>query len=291
VGERVGGRISSWDSSKERIRARIGRRFCYFAFPKMLTLDSRLPFTLPMLTLMPDSKSQGKQMASRLQVPTAKSAISIPLSSLPPYECGAILFSYLAFPDPVADLQRSKAHAALCSLALRANAADDGTFAPHLVKPGYLLLREGDIRAALRSVDRRMKDRLSSAIIAKPFLEQATTGRPPRLPPEVSNLSLSTMAEYVMFHGKADHDRGDIKNFHARVLRPSLPVIHLAVALNLVFERTKPAGLMKFGIYDLIRSPEAIRFLIETAQPLEVIFMKISRLGIGKDTLLRFRLS
>jgi hypothetical protein len=51
----------------------------------------------------------------------------------------------------------------------------------------------------------------------------------------------------LLFRGKADHDRGDVKNFHARVWRPSLPVLHLAIALNLLFDHTRPAGLDKLA--------------------------------------------
>lgn len=68
-------------------------------------------------------------------------------------------------------------------------------------------------------------------------------------------------------------------------------MIHLAVALNVLFERTKPAGLEKLAVHDLIRSPEAIEFLVETAQPLGPTFPQITKLGISDDTLLRFRLT
>jgi len=219
--------------------------------------------------------------------------INIPLSSLPMYECGAILFTYLAFPEPGAEEARGTAHAALCHLALRAISQDDpsGRWAPQIIKPGYALLTESDVRTALRTMDRRLSDRLKAAIVAKPFLEQATNGQAPRLPPGVDHLSIENMAEYLLFRAKENADVGDVKNFHARVWRASLPVIHLAVALNVLFECTKPAGLEKLAVHDLIRSPEAIEFLVETAQPLESIFPQITKLGISDDTLLRFRLT
>jgi hypothetical protein len=125
--------------------------------------------------------------------------------------------------------------------------------------------------------------------MAKPFLEHATTGRDPKLPPGVAQASLNSMADYVQFRAKLVPDRGDVKNFHARVWRPSLPVIHLAVALNHLFERTIPAGLTKLTVSDLMRSPEALQFLVDTAQSLEPILPTISRFNIGNETLIKFR--
>ena len=50
-------------------------------------------------------------------------------------------------------------------------------------------------------------------------------------------------------------------------------------------------GSEKLAAHDLIRSPSAIEFIVETAQPLEPIFPQITKLGISDDTLLRFRLT
>ncbi len=219
--------------------------------------------------------------------------INISLSSLPPYECGAILFTYLAFPEPAVEEDRGRIHAALCHLALRAISQDDpsGQWAPQIIKPGYALLSESDVRNALRTMDRRLADRRQAAIVAKPFLEQATTGQVPRLPPGVDQLSVENMAEYLLLRSSPSPDKAEVKNFHGRVWRPSLPVIHLALALNMLFEHTRTAGLEKLAVHDLIRSPEAIEFLSKTAELLELIFLQITKLGINDATLLKFRLT
>lgn len=221
----------------------------------------------------------------------ADSEISICLSGLPHYECGALLFSYLAFPEPGAEDTRADVHASLCHLALKAITQDDpdGQWTPAVIKPGYALLSESKVRTSLRTMDRRLRDRLDAATVAKPFLEQATTGKTPRLPAGVDSLTLTSMAEYLMFRTKPNADGGDLKNFHARVWKPSLPVIHLAVALNVLFERTNEASLGTLAIHDLIRSPEVIRFLLETAEPLEPLFQEIAALGVPENTLVRFR--
>ena len=219
--------------------------------------------------------------------------IRIPVSSRPIYECGAMLFAYLASPAPDEDPQRADLDAALCHLALRAaaNENEHQLWSPQQLKPGYALLSESEVRVATRTVNRRLHDRLQAAIIDKPFLEQAQTGQPPRLPPGGEKLSLANMAEYLLFRDKPDHDRGDVRNFHARIWRPSLPVLHLAIALNLLFERTRPVGLDKLAVHDLIRSREAIQFLVETAQSLETLLTQIPALGLNKTPLLPFWLS
>ena len=55
--------------------------------------------------------------------------------------------------------------------------------------------------------------------------------------------------------------------------------------------RTRPVGLHKLAVHDLIRSREAIQFLVETAQSLETLLTQIPALGLSKTPLLRFRLS
>jgi hypothetical protein len=83
--------------------------------------------------------------------------IAIRLSSLPVYECGATLFTYLAFPEPGMDDRRAEAHAALCHLALRAMVQDDpaALWTPQLVKLGYALHTENQARLAAKTIDRR----------------------------------------------------------------------------------------------------------------------------------------
>jgi hypothetical protein len=110
---------------------------------------------------------------------------------------------------------------------------------PQLIKPGYALLLESEVRTASRTVDRRLRDRLQAAIVVKPFLEQATTAQPPTLPPEVQKLSLEHMAKYLLFRDKSDHDHGDVKNLHARVQRSSLDAstIEFNAALRTIVRR------------------------------------------------------
>ena len=224
--------------------------------------------------------------------------ISVCLSGLPTYEAGAVLFTYLAFPEPGDDAedQRATVHAALCHLALHAISQehDSASWAPQILKPNYALMTESEVRTALRTFDRRLHDRAQAALMVKPFLEEAVTGASPSLPAGVKRLSLAAMAEWLTLRGKdeaAVWDRADTKNFLARVWRPSIPVLHIALGLNLLHERTHAAGIEKLAIHDLIRSPEAIAFILEQAIPLETLLPQIPHLGIPERELLRLRLT
>lgn len=219
--------------------------------------------------------------------------VGVPLSSGAVYEAGAVLFSYLAFPEAGAEARRADVQAALYHLALRATGAEepDWLWTPSLIKPGYALMRDAEVERATRTMDRRLRDRLDAAIVAKPLLEEVPPGGRPRLPPGVERPSIAALGEYVMFRSRENTDRGDPKNFHARTWQTGLPVIHLAVALNLLFERTLETGMGTLAVHDLVRSREAIEFLTRTAVNLESVILGNLHFGIAPDRLIRFRLT
>jgi len=219
--------------------------------------------------------------------------IGVRLSIAPTYESGAVLFSYLAFPEPEAVARRADVHAALCHLALRATGDEypDWLWTPTPIKPGYALMREAEVQRATRTMDRRLRERLDAAIVAKPLLEEVAPDQPPRLPPGINKATLAALGEYMLFRNRATVDVSDVRNFHARVWQASLPVIHLAVALNVLFERTLAAGMGKLAVHDLVRSREAVEFLTRTATELEPIILANPRFGIGANQLVRFRLT
>jgi hypothetical protein len=221
----------------------------------------------------------------------ATHTINVQLSTAPTYECGAVLFSYLAFPEDAAEARRADVHAALCHLALRATGDEDTSWlwTPALIKPGYALMREDDVKRAVRTMDSRLRDRLGAAIVAKALLEELAPDQQPRLPPGVDRPSIAALNEYVMFRSRENSDHGDVRNFHTRVWRATLPVIHVAVALNVLFERTLAAGMGTLAVHDLVRSPEALAFLLQAATDLEHVILANPRFGISAKQLIRFR--
>ena len=223
----------------------------------------------------------------------SKNVIPIRVSVVSPYESGAVLFTYLAFPEPEADIRRADVYTALCNLALRTTGAEDESWlwTPTLIKPGYALMRETEVQRAVRTMDRRLQARLSAAIVAKALLEEVAPGQSPHLPPGVEKPTLAALGEYVLFRNRTSVDLSDVRNFHARVWQASLPVIHLAVALNVLFERTLAVGIGNLAVHDLVRSREVIEFLTRTATELEPIVLSNPQFGIGADQLVRFRLT
>ena len=158
----------------------------------------------------------------------------IRISNDPLYEAGAVLFSCLAFPEPEAEIRRLDAHTALCHLALRATAeADhDWLWTPTPIKPGYALMQQTEVQKAVRTMDRRLRERLDAAIVAKPFLQEVAPGQQTRLPPGVGKPTLAALGEYVLFRNRATVDVSDVRNFHGRVWQASLPVIHCRATIR-----------------------------------------------------------
>ena len=215
--------------------------------------------------------------------------ISVPLSSLPVYESGAVLFAYLAFPEPDADIQRGEAQVALCKLALEAMAEEDSLFkwVPRLIKPGHLMMSDKDVARILRTFDGRIQDRLIAARMAIPFLQQAESGGPPRLPNGVTQLSISQLAEFVL----ASSSEESPVNLQSRVWSPSLPVIHVAVATEVALHLAHRSGAPRLNVHVLARSSDFIRFVVQEAEKYEPLFTLAPKLELALDRLVRFRLT
>ena len=205
------------------------------------------------------------------------------------YECGASLIALLAYPkDDDTDTQRSELHRALCYLALRACAENHERWAnsPQLIKPCYALTPKSDVNKALRSLERRLRDRIFAGHMAMPFFERASTGRPPRLPKGVKRLSINQLSAFVL------HQTGqsEPENVESRIWRPSLPVIHLAAAVQVVGQILERDGLRAPHIGHLITNRILIEAIVRVAEVYEALIPKIARLSIGPDLLVRVRL-
>src|SRR5712672_1686219 len=156
----------------------------------------------------------------------------IDFDQLEVYEAGALLLTWLAYPheNKEDDERRSRVHTALCACALRAKCEMDPVWAnsPQSVKPIYLCQTERDLNRSLRTLQRRLRDRMVAARMAYPFLKEAETGEVPELPPSVKRLSINQMAELVL----TDAGHTDPENVETRIWRESRPVIHLASAVH-----------------------------------------------------------
>lgn len=215
----------------------------------------------------------------------AATPVAIPLSTLPVYECGAVLFAYLAFPGANEENRRGDVQAALCHQILWGMGEEDQAWAwsPQTLKPGYLLQTEAEVRASLRTFDRRIRDRLVAARMVMPFILKGDSGRSPKLPKAVRRLSIKQMAELVL----PDANTADPENVETRAWKPSLPVLHLAAAVAVVINDVQPRGASKLPIEALCRVPEAVEFIVKEAERYSGILRLMPRFeGIGKSLVL-----
>lgn len=215
--------------------------------------------------------------------------VGVPLSSLPVYEAGAVLFAYLAFPEPDADIRRGEAQIALCNLALQAMAHEDpaSQWAPQMMKPGYLLMKDQEVTRIMGEFDRRLRDRRTAARMAIPILQAAETGYPAKLPKGVTQLSIAQMAQFVV----REAGEKDPINLRSRTWTPSLPVLHIAIAAEVALDLARTANAPVLDVQLLMRSEDFIRFVVEQAEMYEAILPLAPKLEQSLLQLVRFRLT
>ena len=205
------------------------------------------------------------------------------------YEIGAALVTFLAYPAKEnTDEMRGGIHRLLCGLALRARCEVDPQWAnsPRRIKPIYAFCNDQEINRTWKTMKRRCRDRMAAGRMAIAFLKEAESGQVPKLPLGVKRLSLNQIAELV----RRDAGQSDAVNVISRVWRPSLPVIHLAAAIQVIFQRYSASGAGELTVGDLITNRRLIKIVIQTAQTYEGLIAKIHRPRIKPADLIQLRL-
>jgi hypothetical protein len=201
-----------------------------------------------------------------------------------PFEIGASLLSILAFPGPAEEGARKGAADALCAEALRKTIAADPEHAVEwrAAYPGYTAIDASESRRRLRTLARRLRDRMIASRMSLGFLQEALAKQPARLPASMSRLSINELSKLVLDQS----GESDPENVEKRVWRQSLPVIHLAAAMQIV-ARAMGADLERYG-YVLDNAPlhAAVIYL---AQVYEHIVFSDPRFGKRRDQLIRIR--
>lgn len=143
-------------------------------------------------------------------------------------ETGARFFSALAFPGVDEEIARTNAEVAWAGQFLHEANRIDGSSAP-FADPRLNELVNADpawCGAALRTSRRRLGDRMRTARSVRPWIRDWLE-RPQPLPGGMKKFSQRQIAKYL---SGGDQEKAD--NFQKRVLRPSRPVLHLAVAID-----------------------------------------------------------
>ena len=196
----------------------------------------------------------------------------VDLNRVEVYEAGASLITLLAYPREREEVW-AQVHASLCSYALRIRSASepDQATVPQPIKPIYAFRLEQDISRDLRTLERRMRDRMIAGRMGIGFLKEAVTGR---VPEGLKRLSINELAELV----RDDAGYSEPENVEARIWRPSLPVIHLATALQVLLHLSVLLGR---GVIELV---------IRTAEYHRVLFTRCRSLRLDSESLIRIRL-
>jgi hypothetical protein len=233
----------------------------------------------------PGGKSPEREIFGTLLI-MSTDALEIDLSRSPVYEAGAILVTLLALPDGD-ETQRGNLHASLCYLAILGQAHLKGFGAEQPIKPIYAFRSEDDVAKDLRTLERRLRDRIVAARMAIPFLQAAVMNAPPKLPFGIEKLSLNRLSEIAI---RDLNQESDSANVETRIWRPSLPVIHLAVATALAMEAAGQAG-EDINIGHLLTNRTLIEWIVTEAEKYAALIEKGGVLpGKASPSLIRVRL-
>lgn len=204
------------------------------------------------------------------------------------HEGGATLVALLAYPrDDGESSGRAGLHASLCALALqtRFEGQPEG-LAPQLMKPIHVFREEDEISKDLKTLNRRLRDRMVAARMAIGFLQLAA-GKQPKLPPGIKRLSLNQMSDLVL----EDAGQAEPENVETRIWRPSLPVIHLAAATTVMIDVVERAGFGRPGIGELLSSRLLIEFVVREAQSYEALMSQNPHFPQNPESFVKLRLA
>jgi hypothetical protein len=151
------------------------------------------------------------------------------------------------------------------------------------MKPIYALRRQDENDRFLRTLERRVRDRVVAGRMAIGFLKEALTGE---VPSGIKRVSINELAQLVL----DDVGYTEPENVETRIWRPSLPVIHLASALQLMLHLADPIT-GPIGLESLLLGRNVIELLVRTAEYHEALIAQSRHLRVAPESLIRFRLA
>jgi len=199
------------------------------------------------------------------------------------FEVGAAVLTLLAYPETDSEARRRTLHASLCALAVRAiyPVESDSACRPQLIKPIYAFRTEREIAKDLRTLRRRHRDRMIAGRMAVAFLQKAI-GITPALSGRNSRLSINALSALV----SDEAGYTEPENVETRIWRPSLPIIHVAAAIQVLLQANP-----SIHTGDLVTNRPLIEWVIRTAEEYERLFARSRYRGIDADKLIKIRLA
>jgi hypothetical protein len=200
------------------------------------------------------------------------------------FETGARLFAILAFPNLQEKKQYEAAAEALCSEALSATIAEDPTNADFWRDeyPQYVAINGHERARRLRTFHRPLRDRMLASRMALGFFQEGHSGQPAKLPTSMKRHSLNELAKLVQEQSM----ESDPENLEKRTWRQSLPVIHLAAAIQVA---AHAMASDEVGLFYDINNDALHSEVISLAQVHEKIVLSDPRFGRNRANIIRIR--
>jgi hypothetical protein len=154
------------------------------------------------------------------------------------------------------------------------------------MKPIYALRTSAEVRRDLRTLRRRLRDRMAAGRMAIGILKEKLTGGSIELPVGLSRVSVNQMARLVL----ADVGQTDPDNVKTRIWRPSLPVVHIASAVQVFLQLAEPE-LGRIGLETLLLNRGAIECVVRAADCHASIIAQAGGLPIDPARLVRLQLT
>jgi hypothetical protein len=145
---------------------------------------------------------------------------------------------------------------------------------------------ERDCNRDLRTLVRRWRDRMIAGRIAIAYLKEALPGQVLELPPSVKRLSINELAKLVL----DDTRLTDPQNVETRIWRPSLPVVHLASAIQVYLSLTE-ANTPPIALEALLLNRATIEAVIEGAAYHESLMALSRHLRFDPEKMIKIRLA
>lgn len=213
----------------------------------------------------------------------------VDLSTQATYEAGALLLTLLAFPKETVDDQvLAELHASLCTTALIERARTDPSWAVahQAIKPVHFSVAPDVAKRKLRTLHRRLRDRMIAGRIANAILFDAA-GLSPTLPKGCEGFSIKQLIKLAL----DDLDQNDAEDAEERIWRQSLPAVHIAAAVQAYLNRSDKASY-EVSLGDIIFVEEAILWITErTLQSWRLMLEHPSGFCFGKQRPILLQLS
>jgi hypothetical protein len=203
-----------------------------------------------------------------------------------PFEIGANLMAILAFPALAEEAAFKKAAEALCAEVLRKTIAAYPDHADdwRAAYPVYSAIDEAECHRRLRTLPRRLRDRMVASRMSLGFLREDISGETVTLPPSMARHSLNELSKLV----QPQSGQSDPENVERRAWHDTRPVAHLAAAMQIAARAIVPN---QDALGYPLDNPDLHRAVIELAQLHEQMIVSDRRFGAQSEELVRIRMA